>query len=340
MNAQHPSHMPHQPDRERTVAGAPYAGVPAAPDAWRSYRRPGPLPGNPGLRANPWDASPFTTPTPTAAPNWPAPLHAIHPQYAPLPAPPSSAAPRRRRAGTWIAGLAALAALAAVAMGRPQDQTTDATTVTGPTTPTASAPAPVTTTAAVAAAVRADALPGLLLSPAELDATLVVHGLRVRLRLSAPYQTATDQPDCGSVSTPAMAQGYGPGYTAMQVQSLDDAVDDNDAGVADAVVQAVTAYPSDAYAQAVVATQTDRWTACSDKTITETGINRLNLLTPANDHGMLTVSMVAADTPDYGCQHAMTARRNVVADVRVCTFGSAAQAPDLAYQIAARVGAS
>jgi serine/threonine-protein kinase len=106
--------------------------------------------------------------------------------------------------------------------------------------------------------------------------------------------------------------------------------------------QAVIAYPNTDAAAKVVAKQFSQWSACSGRTVTLTPppprAARLFTFGPlTNTSGVLSMTQTSVDNPIWGCQRALTARSNVVIDIRACRPDTTNQAVDILDAIAAKI---
>ena len=137
--------------------------------------------------------------------------------------------------------------------------------------------------------------------------------------LDAPLSGAIVVPDsCTGAVMPSLDSVYrGAGFTGIAVQALNNEPRNISA------IQSIASFPSAAEAQSFVDQQFADWQACKYTDITLTVGNG----TP--QHGKVAISANTLGTnnvfifPPTGtdgrqCQHAMSARKNTVVDVRVC----------------------
>ncbi|WP_158240400.1 sensor domain-containing protein [Mycobacterium hubeiense] len=270
------------------------------------------------------------------------------PPYGWAPPPP----PRRPILG-WLAAAAAVIIIAVVAVvvivrvNGDNDDSAPATTDTPPTAPTTSGPSttptPSSTPVAAENGVAPNALKGFLVSPADLNTLLVADNMAMTREYAGLFGVGTDRDDCGGAPMPAMRAAYdGSGFRAIEVQTFTNAPPPSTAF--DYLVdQAVASFPTTQKAQDFVRVESTKWDKCKYKsiTLTEQGApdEPWRILAPRFTNGELTASTQGEPRP-WGCQRTLTSKRNVVIDVRVCSWTGSAQAPDLARQIAARIPAA
>lgn len=130
----------------------------------------------------------------------------------------------------------------------------------------------------------------------------------------------------------------GSGWTAVRVQELRDRPDDSD----HIVYQSVVAFPDAASAQELFADQQGEWARCDDRRVDlhdpdDPDAHYWSLNAAAVEHGVLTITRSAEEFPGWGCQHAMTARNNVVVDVSACAIDVDDRGAELARRIAERI---
>jgi serine/threonine kinase PknH len=208
---------------------------------------------------------------------------------------------------------------------------------TSPTTPAGT----TTTTPAGPPPVAAAALDGLLLSPAEINATMGATGMTV----DRPWNTLNDEgfnnpsspPECIPLGGAAEAAAYaGSGWTAFRGQTLKEPQQRFTHGVD----QGVVLFPSAQAAAAFVSASTRSWAACTSYM---DNVNNVHYTVGpvSTTNGTLTAmtTRTATATVQGGwvCQRALTARNNVVIDVTGCSFNTTEQGVSIADQIAAKV---
>jgi hypothetical protein len=214
------------------------------------------------------------------------------------------------------------------------------------TTPTSAAPSSPTaapsTTPGGGPNLPADALPGLLPDAQTVGSLLGVDGLTVSKDASGPSNGTATPPECLSALAPVEEPAYaGSGFVAIRKQQLRQAGEQfqND------VAQAVVSFNSAADATTLVDNESRRWSTCADKTVTGSlgggPTQTWQVASTSNIGGVLSVSTTVpiSGVGTWTCQRALTAQRNVVVDVRVCS-ASGGQASALANQIAKRISGS
>jgi hypothetical protein len=306
---------------EPTMPGYLWAQRPVRVDAWAPSPQPQPwtaTPPRPGTPATSWAAAP---------PAWAYPM------------PPRPASPRRR----WLpAGMAAsvvvlAAAAALVATLASHSSHTPAAAVadspaaaSGPTIPAASAPAP---------RVRDEALPVLLLDPSAVNAVMGTADLAVNPKLSIDrlYNDTTDKPECGGVWANANKDVYaGSAWQAVQTRYLREPDRPQHE-----VYESVVSFPTTAAAKDFVTAEATRWPVCRDTALTTT-----NPALPAQtwwigavsqDGDVLTSVANREGAAGYTCQHALTARSNVVIDTVACGWDVTQQGSTIAQRIAEQI---
>lgn len=183
------------------------------------------------------------------------------------------------------------------------------------------------------------ALPGLLLDPPTVNAIMGTRDLAVNPKLTTTklYIDTTDKPECGGVWANANKTVYsGSAWQSVQTQYLVEP--DNPRHE---VYQSVVSFPTAQTASDFVAKEAKRWPACNGTSITTT-----NPDTPAQTWWIATVSqqgdMLTSTANREGarglsCQHALTARSNVVVDVEACGWDVAQQGTTIAQRIAEHI---
>jgi hypothetical protein len=269
--------------------------------------------------------APVTAPQPWAsappmAPGWPQPT--------------PDARPSRRWLPIAIAATAAvLAATAgAVATTHHSHGSSDAhpATATAPSVAVPPPPPPL---------VRDDALPVLLLDTASVNAIMTSTELVVNPKLTTAklYIDTTDKPDCGGVWANANHIAYtGSGWQAVQTQYLTEAERPSHE-----VYQSVISFPSAQTAKDFVAKEGQRWPICRNSSITTTNPEfapQTWLVTDVSQDGEVLTSVSAREgSHGYTCQHALTARNNVVIDAEACGWDLSRQGSVIANRIAEKV---
>jgi hypothetical protein len=194
--------------------------------------------------------------------------------------------------------------------------------------------------------VAADALDGLLLSPAEIEIAMNANGITVdgtSTEMSVDSANIPDQ-DCRFIAAPAETSVYnGSGWIAMRSQHLGEPGDD----FAHQVWQAVVSFPSANDAARFFSASVQRWPACSNRQyhyINDPGQY-------INDPGqpdvvfmvgpIVKISDTLSTTREGGeegaCQRALTVSNNIAIDVAACPNNPGNTAVKIADQIAAKV---
>ncbi len=214
------------------------------------------------------------------------------------------------------------------------------------------------TTTASRPPVAQAALPGLLLSSADIDGALGVTGSKSKEKTDKLQDDNAKQQwpagwkfpdDCIFAIGPGEVPVYaGSGYTAAstddEVASLPPNSDEPDPEVS----QVLVLFPSAKEATAFFTTSAQRWPACANRQFTtpagpdspETG---WQVGPVSNTNGMLstTLTMTLRDNGNVlltmTCQRALTVRNNLAIDVGVVRKNPVDSATKLAGQLAARV---
>jgi serine/threonine kinase PknH len=186
--------------------------------------------------------------------------------------------------------------------------------------------------------VAANALDGLLLSPAEIEIAMNANGITVN-------ETSTEMPDdsanipdqdCRFIDAPAEAPVYnGSGWIAMRSQYLREPGDNVD----HEIWQAVVSFPSANDAARFFSASTQRWPACSNR--------QYHYIDPGQPDVVFTVGPIVkirdtlSTTREGGegsaCQRALTVSNNIAIDVATCPNNPGNTAVKIADQIAAKV---
>lgn len=202
------------------------------------------------------------------------------------------------------------------------------------------------------------ALPGLLLTSADLDSALGATGSRSKEKNDKLKDDAAKQPwpagwkfpdDCVYAIGPGQAPVYaGSGYSAVsgddEVASLPPNSDEPDPEVE----QVLVLFPTAKEANAFYTTSVQRWPACANRQFTtpagqDTPETGWQVGPVSNANGMLstTLTMTIRDNGNLvltmTCQRALTVRNNVAIDVSAVRKDPADLAVKLAGQIAGRV---
>jgi serine/threonine protein kinase len=204
----------------------------------------------------------------------------------------------------------------------------------------AAAPTTSVSAAPTAPPVTDGELPGLLLG---LDQLKTLVGVDLVVRQSLPGLTddtgSMMMTSCMGTMLPIEDKVYADsGYKAAYGQSYAGAAPDS----TDQVTEAVVSFGSADLAETFVNRQAVLWDQCANASLTFYGQqgrpNRTWLLgTTTNDDGMVSAVSTPQGRPG-DCQHALTARNNVVVDVIAClTPNTGGRAVTIATQIAGKV---
>jgi hypothetical protein len=191
---------------------------------------------------------------------------------------------------------------------------------------TSAAPTPTTNTSAspsptAAANIDPTALKGLLASVADVTQIANNATMTPTLTQDSPlFGVRVDPFECTGAVMTAMNATYGGAGTAFAVQLLNNGPQNIDA------IQALTSFHNEADAKAFVDRQFEDWQSCDDTDVTVTVDGRYG---GPPQHGVVgqsentNGSNVVLISPPPGvegrrCQHVMSARKNVVIDVRFC----------------------
>jgi serine/threonine-protein kinase len=286
-------------------------------------------------RATVVDANTYQ-PQPPSGPWQPGP----YPQY---PAPP-------RRSRARLLGLLAAVAVVAVAVivtaavlaRRGDDSAAPAPPPTSPTTTATTTPTTTTPAKPPAPPVPASALQGLLLGTDELANLAGAAG--VIATQTAPVLSddaaAVDDKDCVGAWVPSQREVYGDsGWTAVQQQLLRSA---GDGPPTHTITQMVASFPTTDAAALSVNKQADQWARCAGRTITATITQPPTSVTytfgkPSTKDGVVSMRETREGGNGWGCERAVGARNNVVADIMVCRYDPAGQAVAIINAVLGRV---
>lgn len=269
-------------------------------------------------------------------PRWNTPPTPLGP-YPPNPYPPVAPQPPKRRrwgllgAGALVLVVIAVAVTVFVTRGGDSSTTTArSTSSAASTTTSASSSAPSTEAApstGSSAPTSADvvgptALKGLLSSVADVTQLADNAPMTPTPVQESPLTGATVTPvNCTGAVMPGFGSVYGgSSYTGIAVQGLSNKPQRID------VIQSIASFPSATEAQSFVDGQFADWQACkyTDITLAVNGdTQRGTVAISANTLGTNNVFIFPpSDDPDAStarqCQHAMSARKDLVVDVRVC----------------------
>ncbi len=279
-------------------------------------------------------------PLPRAAGNvWAGPPMAAPPGPPPGPGRPNSVGGQRdtsRRvwalfgaAAAVVIVVALIGVVVAVAGSAKDPGTTPGTTSTPrpPMSSTAATPAPI---------VPVESLPGLLLDAGTVSTimggNLAVNQAATSTRL---YTDTTNRPECGGVWANANRDVYeGSGWVSAQNQTLREPVDN----FRHIVFQSVISFSSAEAAANFVAKEAKSWPQCAGGTIITTNPNSTpqvwSIASVSQRDGVLTALSRQQRAGGWTCQHALTARNNVVIDVEACGPNLIDQGAAIAREIA------
>ena len=268
------------------------------------------------------------TPPPVIGPGWQQPGPGGW-----YPPPPGSGPPQRSNRRWWLlAGAVALAAvvIAAIVVTSAGDEATTPTATPGttPATTRAATTPPRATTTVTAAPTQADigpaALPQLLMSADEISTRMDTPGMVSGPVISSPSTDATITPaNCAGAWAPADNATYaGSGFTALAGQVVQE-----QPKAYHKVIQAVVSFPDANAAKAFYDKQTADWNSCKFQHITtqftgSSDTTGAKIGVSGETDGTLSLLILIDDipgAPKMQCQRGLTARQNVIVDVRACS---------------------
>ena len=180
------------------------------------------------------------------------------------------------------------------------------------------------------------ALPGLLLSPDQVNTAMGATEMAVtKTHFSMSDDSATMEPkECLAIDGSAQAQIYaGSGFTAERDQTLQEG--DN---FSHYVEQAVVLFPSAKQASAFFTASAQQWPACRQYTHTQSrSLWSVGPISNANGTLSTTATQQNANAPGWACGRALASKNNVLIDVNTCSANPADSAVNIANQIAAKV---
>lgn len=191
--------------------------------------------------------------------------------------------------------------------------------------------------------VAAEALPGLLLSAADMQATMSSPQLVVTREVSAPWQDPGRLSDasCSAVAGAAQQQAYAAaGWTALRAQVV------REPPAAESwshyAVQAVVLFPTAAAAADFFTASRADWARCSDRELTyaqQPAPDQVWSIGPTGvDRDVLAVSRVQHSPQRWSCERALTVHGNVAVDVEACSLaGDGPAAVAIARTISGRL---
>lgn len=191
----------------------------------------------------------------------------------------------------------------------------------------------------VAPPVAVEALSGLLPSPEQLDAVLGVQGMTVKESLSTGSSGTTTSDDCAATWNVAWVPMYtGSGWVAMRTQYVETPDRQH------RVWQATTSFPFAVDATMFYSRQVAAWRTCDGRSIERRFLGHpasadelFNGGTAVERDGVLTLTATQANNPTWMCEHALSARNNVIVDVQVCGERLTGQAESVTRAVTAKV---
>jgi hypothetical protein len=200
------------------------------------------------------------------------------------------------------------------------------------------AESPTTTPSMIPRPVVARELPGLLLSPEQVNAAMGATAMTVTdTQTAMSDNSATMAPAvCLAIDGAAEAAVYAnSGYWAERDQSLNDG--DN---FTHYLKQAVVLFPLVEKAGAFLEASAQQWPACHQYTHLQSGSQwSVGQISNANGTLSATVTELNASAPGWGCGRALALKNNVIIDINTCSADPADSAVRIANQIAANVAA-
>jgi serine/threonine kinase PknH len=189
--------------------------------------------------------------------------------------------------------------------------------------------------------VAADALDGLLLSPAEIGTAMASDAeIPVKTTLSQMADTSAGKPDKNCRFTqPAESTIYvTSGWKAVRSQELQEPVPN----FAHHVIQAVVQFPDANGASNFFKASAQFWPLCANHeyhVVSPGGPDKIFTMGPIdNNNSVLSTTDTLQDGNGWACQRALTVSNNVVVDIAACaTNPPAGSAVNIARQIAEKV---
>jgi serine/threonine kinase PknH len=183
--------------------------------------------------------------------------------------------------------------------------------------------------------IAADALDGLLLSPAEIEIAMNANGITVNATYTemADDSAAVPDQDCLFIDAPAEAPVYnGSGWRAVRSRSL------NDVDWVHSVWQAVVSFPSANDAARFFGASVQRWPACSNRQYHIDDPGKPDVVWTVGPIVKISNTLSATRGAEEGaCQRALTVSNNIAIDVLTCPNNPGNTAVKIADQIAAKV---
>ena len=200
------------------------------------------------------------------------------------------------------------------------------------------AESPTTTPSMIPRPVVARELPGLLLSPEQVNAAMGATAMTVtNTQTAMSDNSATMAPaECLAIDGAAEAAVYAnSGYWAEHDQSLNDGDK-----FTHYVKQAMVLFPTVEKAGALFDASAQQWPACRQYTHTQSGSQwSVGQIANTTETLSTTATQQNAAAPGWGCGRALAHRNNVVIDINTCSANPADTAVKIVDQIAANVTA-
>jgi hypothetical protein len=202
--------------------------------------------------------------------------------------------------------------------------------------------APTSTTAAPSRPpVAADALDGLLLSPAEIGTAMAATAqVPVKKAYTQMVDTSATKPDKNCRFTqPVESTVYAnSGWNGVRSQELQETVPN----FAHHVVQAVVSFPAAANAASFFNASAQFWPLCANHeyhVISPGGPDKVFTMGAiSSDNGTLSTTDTLQGGNGWACQRALTVSNNIAIDVAACATNPPADAAvNIAHEIAAKV---
>lgn len=307
---------------EPTMPGYLWAQRPVRVQTWAPSAPPQPWAAAPPHPGNPTQSC--SGARPPMSPAWPQPM------------PPAARVRHRWLPVAMAASVVVLAAAAGLVTTLASHAAHTATATDHPATASAS-PAPAVPPPPPL--VRDESLPSLLLDTATINAVMSTRDLAVNPILTTDrlYVDTTDKPECGGVWANANKQAYaGSGWQAVQTQYLREPDRPHHE-----VYQSVISFPTTAAAKDYVAAEAKRWPVCRNVAATTTNPTlpaQTWFIASVGQTGDVLTSVANREgTAGYACQHALTARNNVVIDADACGWDVLQQGSTIAGRIAEQI---
>lgn len=182
----------------------------------------------------------------------------------------------------------------------------------------------------------ASALPGLLLDPDEISSVLG-GGVHIIDSSDAMYTNAAGPDGCLVWAEAQQLNYQGSGWTAVQLQKLEDRHDNPD----HIAYQAVVAFPDGLGAHVFYTGQVAGWAHCDDRRVdlhdAGDSAHYWSLSKSVDNAGVLSIMRAEEENPGWSCQHALTAKLNIVVDVNACAYSVGDRGVQLAKKIADKI---